>query len=73
MTRFSLYLTPGYVSVTVANGASRETSAPTVAQMLDHLNADDEAVVHRVCTAILAHLNAREGAAVLVNTLVSAS
>ncbi len=70
MKRFSLYLTPTHSSITIQNGASRETSAPTIAEMLNHLTPSDETVVREFCTAVLAHLDRPQGAAILVNALV---
>lgn len=69
MKRLSLYLTPSRSSVTIENGASRETCAASLSEMLNHMHAADAAVLHNFCTVVLAHLDRPEGAAVLVNAL----
>lgn len=73
MKRLSLYLTSSRSSVTIENGACRETSADTLASMLNHMPPDDADILRRFCQVTLAHLDRPEGAAVACNALISKS
>lgn len=53
MKRLSLYLTPTYASVTVENEIKRETTAPTVSEVIDGMSAEDRAQFVGFCGAVV--------------------
>lgn len=67
MQRLQLYITETHASVTICNGASRETSANTVSQMLNAMPAEDLQTLIMFCAAIVAY--GRQGATG-VNSLI---
>jgi hypothetical protein len=57
MKRFSMYLTPGHVSVSIQNGATRETSAATLTAMLEAMSREDRQTLLLVCNGIALAIN----------------
>jgi hypothetical protein len=53
MKRMSIYITPSHVSITVANGTSRETSGSDLRQVLDAMPAADRDVLEKFCYVVL--------------------
>lgn len=54
MRQFSMFLTPSHFSVTVANGATRQTSAASLGDMIAALPVEDRKVLVAVSRGILA-------------------
>lgn len=57
MKRLNLYITATHASVTVQNGVSRETSAPSVSEMIDGMPEQDRATLNGFCKAVAEYID----------------
>ena len=52
LQRFTLWLTPHHSSITVQNGATRQTSADTLTEAIAALTPEDRQTLITTCTAV---------------------
>lgn len=53
MRRLVIYITPGHASVSVENGIKRETTAPTVSEVIDGMGEADRSEFVGFCNAVV--------------------
>lgn len=58
--RLSIYATPGHVSVTIQNGASRETSGNDFPAVVAAMHPEDRVTLAQFCAGIIASLETEQ-------------
>lgn len=60
MKKITLYATDTYCSVSISNGATRETSAPSFPEVITAMQDEDRKTLRTFCAGIVASIDAQE-------------